>query len=262
MSETVNGYKRYNGFFHQVYYIAWSDLMFLKHNVANIVIMTVMSPLLYLIAFGYGLRTGETDIGASYVAFVIPGIMALSSLSSSFASTSTRLNVQRLYYKSFDEMMMCPVSLSAIVFGKSVLGLIRGIIGCFLMYALGLFLAPELQLTPLAIVSVILSCEVFSLLGVAGALLAKSHQSMATFNSLIILPMTFLCGTFFSVSSLDTAFQVILYCLPLTHSSLCIRAACLPEYLPDFPWISLIVIFAFGVALFVLNYYLLKTRKF
>jgi len=258
MSETE--YRRNIGFFHQVYHVAWSDLMFLKHNFFNILVMTIMGPLLYLIAFGYGLRSGETDIGVSYVAFVIPGIMALTSLSGSFASTSTRINVQRLYYKSFDEMMMCPLSNAAIVLGKSMLGLIRGMIGCFLMYALGLFLAPDLQLTPLALICVCLSCMVFSMLGMLAALLAKSHQSMATFNSLIILPMTFLCGTFFSVDSLEPVFQAILYCLPLTHSSLCIRAACLPDYL-DFPWISLLVLIAFGVVIFALSYHMLKIRK-
>ncbi len=258
MSETE--YRRNIGFFHQVYHVAWSDLMFLRHNFINILIMTIMGPLLYLVAFGYGLRSGTTDIGVSYVAFVIPGIMALTSLSGSFASTSTRINVQRLYYKSFDEMMMCPISNSAIVLGKSMLGLTRGLMGCFLMYAIGLVLAPDLELTPLAIISVILSCMVFSMLGMLAALLAKSHQSMSTFNSLIILPMTFLCGTFFSVSSLDPIFQGILYCLPLTHSSLCIRAACLPDYL-DFPWISLIVIIIFGIVIFALNHYLLKVRK-
>ncbi len=248
-------------FLKQVYYVAWGDMMFLKHNFVNILIMSIMSPLLYLIAFGYGLRTGSTDIGVSYVAFVIPGIVALSSLSSSFSSTSTRMNVQRLYYKSFDEMMLCPLSLPAIVFGKSMLGLVRGLISCSLLYILGLFLAPELVLSPLFIICMILSCVTFSFLGMMAALLAKSHQSMATFNSLIILPMTFLCGTFFSVSSLSPVFQAILYCLPLTHASECIRAAALPDYIGAFPWISLVVLIAFGVAFFAIDYYLLKTRK-
>ena len=248
-------------FLKQVYYVAWGDMMFLKHNVANILIMSIMSPLLYLIAFGYGLRTGTTDIGVSYVAFVIPGIVALSSLSSSFSSTSTRMNVQRLYYKSFDEMMMCPLSLPAIIFGKCMLGLVRGLISCGLLYALGLFLAPELVLSPLFIVCMVLSCVIFSFLGMMAALLAKSHQSMATFNSLIILPMTFLCGTFFSVSSLNPVFQAILYCLPLTHASECIRAAALPDYISAFPWMSLVVLVAFGVVFFAVDYYLLKTRK-
>ncbi|MBQ8178830.1 MAG: ABC transporter permease [Candidatus Methanomethylophilaceae archaeon] len=247
-------------FLKQVYYVAWGDMMFLKHNFANILIMSIMSPLLYLIAFGYGLRTGTTDIGVSYVAFVIPGIVALSSLNSAFSSTSTRMNVQRLYYRSFDEMMMCPLNLGAIVLGKCMLGLVRGIMSCGLLYALGIFLAPELVLSPLFIGCVLLCCLVFSMLGMAAALIAKSHQSMGTFSSLIILPMTFLCGTFFSVSSLPGVFQAILYCLPLTHASECIRAAALPDYLA-FPWVSLAVLVAFGVAFFVLDWWLLKTRK-
>jgi ABC-type multidrug transport system permease subunit len=206
------------------------------------------------------LRGGETDIGVSYVAFVIPGIMALTSLSSSFSTTSARINIQRIYYKSFDEMMLCPLSNSAIILGKSILGIVRGLLGCFVMYALGLLLAPDLSLTPLAIICVIVSCVSFSMLGVAAALIAKSHTSMATFNTLVILPMTFLCGTFFSVDSLHPVFRAILYCLPLTHSSLAMRAACLPDVL-DFPWICMIVLILFAVAFFIVDYYLLKTRK-
>ena len=248
------------GLLRQVYYVAWGDMMFMKHNFGNILVMSLMSPLLYLIAFGYGLRTGETDIGVSYVAFVIPGIVALSSLSSSFSSTSTRMNVQRLYYKSFDDMMMCPLNLTAIILGKCMLGFLRGLLSCGLIYALGLVLAPELELNLLFIVSLLVSCVVFSMLGMAAAMIAKSHQSMATFNSLIILPMTFLCGTFFSVSSLNPVFQAVLYCMPLTHASECIRAAALPGVL-SFPWISLAVLIVFGAVFFVLDYRLLKTRK-
>lgn len=250
------------GLLRQTYYVAWSDLRFMRHNLVNILVMSIMSPLLYLIAFGFGLRTGETSIGVSYVAFVIPGIAALSSLSSSFSSTSTRMNVQRLYYRSFDEMMMCPLSLTAIIFGKCVLGITRGLIASGLIYILGLCLpqAPELQANVMVAVCIVLSCVVFSMLGMAAALLARSHQSMATFNSLVILPMTFLCGTFFSVSDLNIVFQVVLYCLPLTHASECIRAAALPDYL-DFPWLSLVVLLAFGVVFFMLDHWLLKNRK-
>jgi ABC-type multidrug transport system permease subunit len=252
-------YVRNTGFFHQVYHVAWSDIMYLKHTFWNTLIMTIMTPLLYLIAFGYGLRSGETEIGVSYIAFVIPGIMALTSMSSSFSSTSARINVQRLYYRSFDEMMMCPLSNAAIIFGKSMLGFIRGILGCFVMYALGLFLAPDLALTPLAVICVILSCVVFSMLGMAAALIAKSHASMATFNSLVILPMTFLCGTFFSAQSLPTFVQGILYIFPLTEASMCIRAGSLDLY--AFPFWALGVIIAYIVAFFAIDLYLIKNRK-
>lgn len=254
-------------FLRQVYYVAWGDMRFMRHNLANILIMSIMSPLLYLIAFGFGLRSGVTDIGVSYVSFVIPGIVALSALNSSFSTTSTRMNVQRLYYKSFDEMMMCPLSLHAIIWGKSVLGIVRGLVSCGLLYALGLALGylgiggMELALTPMFVVCTVIACVSFSFLGMAAALIAKSHQSMATFSSLVILPMTFLCGTFFSVSSLNPVFQALLYCLPLTYASETIRAAALPDFIPDFPWLCLVGLVLWGVAFYAVNHWLLKNHR-
>lgn len=242
----------------EVYYVSWSDIRFMMHNIVNVILMSLMSPLLYLIAFGFGLGNNITAQGVPYIAFMIPGIVALTSLSSSFTSTSTRLNVQRLFYRSFDEMLMCPLKSTSIVLGKTMLGFIRGLLSCAVIFTIGLFLTPYLSLTPLFIVSVLLSCFTFSCLGVTAALLAKSHQSMATFNTLVILPMTFLCGTFFSIDSLPEVFQWILYAVPLTHSSVCIRAAALGW---SFPWISLAVLAVFAVAFFLINIHLLKTRR-
>lgn len=244
--------------FKEIYSVAWGDLCFMKHNFLNIIAATLVSPILYLIAFGYGLGQDVTMDGVPYIAFIIPGIVSLSSLNSSFSSTATRLNVQRLYYGSFDEMMMCPLRVSSIVLGKTVLGLIRGIFSCLLIFTLGYFLTDLLMFSPLFFASLILSCVTFSLLGEMSALLAKSHQSMATFNTLIILPMTFLCGTFFSVSKLPEIFQYILYAIPLTHASECIRAGALGW---TFPWISFVAMIGFCIAFFLINYHLVKTRR-
>lgn len=246
----------------EAYYVAWSDLRFMRHNIVNVVVMSLMSPILYLIAFGYGLGEGTfieyNGQQIKYIAFMIPGIVALSTLSSSFSSTSTRINVQRLYYRSFDEMLMCPLSYASIVLGKSVLGMIRGLISTTVIFTIGLFLDVGLVLSVQFFLVVLLSCFTFACLGETAALLAKSHQSMALFNSLVILPMTFLCGTFFRTDRLPDFFQWILYVIPLTHVSDVVRATALDA---PFPWISLVVICAFAVAFFMLNIYLIKTRR-
>lgn len=242
----------------EIYSVAWGDLCFIKHTWFSVLVMSIMSPLLYLLAFGYGMGDGREVEGISYIAFIIPGIAALTTLSSSFSSTSTRLNVQRLYYRSFDEMMMCPIHYISMIIGKAMIGVIRGMISALIIYSLGYFLADELTLNPLLFVFLILSCFIFALLGVTAALLAKSHQSMATFSSLIILPMTFLCGTFFSVDAMPSWFQGVLYALPLTHSSEIIRAAALDW---SIPWISVLVLCAFGIAFMVVDLWLIKNRK-
>lgn len=246
----------------EIYYVAWSDLRFMRHNILNVIVMSLMSPILYLIAFGYGLGEGTfieyNGEQIKYIAFMIPGIAALSTLSSSFSSTSTRINVQRLYYRSFDEMLMCPLSYLSIVLGKSVLGMIRGLISSIVIFTIGVFLDVGLIVSVQFFLVVWLSCFTFACLGETAALLAKSHQSMALFNSLVILPMTFLCGTFFRTDRLPEFFQWILYAIPLTHSSEVIRATALGA---PFPWISLAVICAFAVAFLSLNIYLIKNRR-
>ncbi len=193
-----------------------------------------------------------------YIAFIIPGIVALTTLSSSFSSTSSRMNVQRLYYRSFDEMMMGPLRYSSIVIGKSVLGVVRGLISCLIIFAIGMLLTPELSFTPLFVLCMVISCFTFSFLGETAALLAKTHQSMSTFSTLVILPMTFLCGTFFSVDSMPDWIRVILYALPLTYSSISLRESALGW---DFSVGPLLVLIAFGVAFFLVDMHLLRTRK-
>ena len=246
----------------EIYYVAWSDLRFMRHNIVNVIVMSLMSPILYVIAFGYGLG-GSTMIEFNgqeikYIAFMIPGIVALSTLSSSFTSTSTRINVQRLYYRSFDEMLMCPLNYTSIVLGKTVLGMIRGLISSTVIFVIGIFLDIGLEVNIAFFLVVLLSCFTYACLGETAALLAKSHQSMALFNTLVILPMTFLCGTFFQTASLPPAFQAVLWLIPLTHSSEVIRATALGA---AFPWISLAVIVAYAVVFFLFNIYLIKNRR-
>jgi ABC-2 type transport system permease protein len=238
--------------------VAWPDMCFMKHTMVSVLVMSLMSPLLYLLAFGYGLGSGQTVEGVSYIAFIIPGIVALTALSSSFSSTSARMNVQRLYYRNFDEMMLCPLRNSSIVIGKSILGMVRGLLSCIIIYAIGLALSKDLLITPELVITLLVTCFAFSLLGESAALLAKSHQSMSTFSSLIILPMTFLCGTFFSVAMMPAWFQGILYALPLTYASTLMREAALGW---DFTWWFLLILILFGIAFYFINIYLLKTRK-
>lgn len=97
----------------------------------------------------------------------------------------------------------------------------------------------------------------FSFLGVMAALIAKSYQTLAPSNSFVILPMTFLYGTSFSIPSVPTFFQCTSYSFPLTHSSMCIRASALGW---TFPWESLDVLIVFGLHLILLMCILLKLK--
>jgi ABC-type polysaccharide/polyol phosphate export permease len=232
----------------EIYSVLWVDLRLIRRNKLRTIATSLINPLLYLLAFGYGLGRNISFDGVNYLAFVIPGIISLTCLTSSFNGAASKLNVDRIFHKSFDELLMAPVSLFSIVIGKALAGVMRGLISCAAILCIGVIISPAVTINYSFILLIVLSCFVFSLLGVLAAFLAKSHQGLNTFNALVLLPMTFLSGTFFSLSDLPSALKAALYILPLTHSSQCIRAAALGQ---PFPWFSLVTLFGFGAAFFV-----------
>lgn len=231
-----------------VYSVLWVDLRNLRRHLRSTLATSLIQPLLYLVAFGYGLGQGINVDGVSYLAFVIPGIIALTAFSTSFNGSASKLQVDRIFYKSFDECLMSPVSLYSIVIGKALIGVVRGLISSVAILIVGLILSPTLIVYPLFVSVLVVSCFVFALFGVLVAFVINSHQNMSAFSNLVILPMTFLCGTFFSLGALPDAAKVVLYVLPLTHASACLRAAALAQ---PFPWLSLVALLSFGVAFFI-----------
>ncbi|MCW4034838.1 MAG: ABC transporter permease [Candidatus Bathyarchaeota archaeon] len=230
-----------------IYSVLWVDLRVLRRQWLRTLLTSLVNPLLYLVAFGFGLGQDISFDGYSYLEFVIPGIIALTSMSVSFGGAGQKLNVDRLFFRSFDECLMSPISLYSLIIGKALIGVVRGLFSSVAFLIMGFAVAPTLNISLLFVVVLVLSCFVFSFFGVFVSFLAKSHQDMGTVSSLVLLPMTFLSGTFFSLNQIPEALKIVLYCLPLTHSSQCLRAATLGE---PFPWFSLLVLIGFGLVFF------------
>jgi len=237
------------------YSILWADLMALKRRGTRYLITTLVSPILYLVAFGWGLGRGINLNGTSYLEFVIPGIIALTAMTASFNGAGIRLNVDRLYFKSFDECLMAPIGLTSLLMGKALIGVVRGIMSSVVFLMVALLISPHIHIGLDFLLGLLLTCLTFSFLGILTALLARSHEDMATFSSLILLPMTFLGGTFFSLSQVPVGLKYALYALPLTHSSLFLRAAALDQPLP---WGSFLILLMFFAAFLVGGMIILK----
>ncbi len=238
-----------------IYSVLWVDLRFLRRHWLRTLATSLVNPVLYLVAFGYGLGGGISFDGYTYLSFVMPGIIALTAMSSSYNGAGLKLHVDRLFYRCFDEYLMSPISLFSLAIGKTLIGVVRGLISTVAILAVGIIITPTLMITPLFLLVLVISCFVFSFLGVLIGMWAKSHQDMTTFGTLVILPMTFLSGTFFSLSQLPEAVKAVLYLLPLTHSSECLRAVALGQ---AFPWISFVALVGFGVLFLAGSMWLLK----
>jgi len=241
--------------FGDVLRVAMSDMYYMKRNIWLMLATSLITPLLYLVAFGYGLGRGVVMEGVSYIAFVVPGVVSLTTLTSSFNSIANKLMVQKRFYESFDEMMLCPISKTSIILGKSVLGVIKGMLCGTILLVLGFFMSDDMQITALLIVTMFISCLVFSLLGVAAGMLMPDLPHMNMFTSFVILPMTFLCGTMFAVTALPELAQLIINVLPLTFTTSCIRSSALGW---DFPWMSLLALMVWGLFFYILSMYALR----
>ncbi|MFH1564145.1 MAG: ABC transporter permease [Nitrospirota bacterium] len=209
------------------YPIFLHEMIIFKRRVAGIgyLFSTMITPLLYLIAFGLGLGKGMSVDGISYLVFVVPGICAMSSMTNSYTWIATSITVGRLHFKTFDEYMVSPITPTDIMLGEVLSGVVRGLFASSLVLIAGAIFGAGFPANPVFWIVWILNCLIFACFGVISGFLAKSHEDTATFSNLFIMPMSFFCGTFFPIDKLPYIIKTGLYFLPLTHASSALRAS-------------------------------------
>jgi ABC-type multidrug transport system permease subunit len=240
--------------------VFWGDWLDLRVRVMQVVASGLVSPLIYILAFGLGLGSALDTVvtpsaGETYLQFILPGMVALSSMTISFGGTTFSICGERLYSKTFEEVLLLPVHPMALFLGKMLAGVVRGLMTSASVLAIALVVTGNWRfVSPLFLLVLVLNCAVFSGLGVIVGLNVKSLESVGLLNNFLIVPMSFLGATFFDPQTLPAALKVIVYLLPLTYTSTGLRAA---TYLPlsDFPWISLPVLLGVAIALCAVGAY-------
>ncbi|WP_343039309.1 ABC transporter permease [Sodalinema gerasimenkoae] len=243
--------------------IFWGDWLDLRVRIAQVAASGLISPLIYIVAFGLGLGssvrpgTAISEDYSSYLQFILPGMVALSSMAISFAGTTFSICGERLYSKTFEEVLLLPIHPLSLHLGKMMAGIVRGLMtsGSVMVVAV-LFLGFTEQgvsaiwsfFNPLFLLVLILNCAVFAGLGVIVGLNVTSLESVGLLNNFLIVPMSFLGATFFDPATLPTALKAIVFCLPLTYTSIGLRSAAYGS-LADFTWISIPVLLVVAIAL-------------
>ena len=97
-----------------------------KYEWFKITTSALISPLLYMIALGWGLGATTTVTDRPYIDFLVPGIIALTTMNTSFSAVGLSLNVQRLFEHSFDHIIISPTPISQYIVGQMLGGSLRG----------------------------------------------------------------------------------------------------------------------------------------
>lgn len=188
-------------------------------------VSAMLVPLIYLVVFGYGLGKSVRLNGGDYLTYLIPGLVAMSSMTNSYTWVASALNLNRLYFKTFQILIQAPVSAGAIMLGEVLAGMVKGLFAASLLIAMGLCAPGHFRLTPILIGATLLNCFMFASLGVITGMLARSHEDTSTYNNFFILPMSFFSGTFFPLDRMPALLKGIIYILPLSHTNILIRKA-------------------------------------
>ncbi|MCP4111399.1 MAG: ABC transporter permease [Desulfobacteraceae bacterium] len=237
--------------------VYYREILIIRRRFSRMIASMSVSPLLYLIAFGYAMGN-EVKIGThTYMEFLIPGLVAMSSMTQAFA-IATDINIARFYWHIFEEFQAAPISNMAYAFGEVLAGMTRALISVSVIIILGLLFGVTLSYKPLFWIAVFLNSFVFASLAVALAMLVKSHADQAMLSNFVITPMAFLGGTFFPVDRLPVWAQKILFFLPLTHASGAVRAVAFGET-PDFS--SYILLAATGLSFFFIAFHCVNRAK-
>ena len=206
-----------------IWIVFWRDWIVLKHRLTKYILSRMVSPLMFLIAFGWGLGR-SIDVGTgSYLDFLVPGLLAMNSMNISFNSIIS-VHAERIYHRSLEEYLIAPIRPDAFVMGKVAGAVLRGLISSFIIIALSYLFGAHFMLSPLFLLVLTMNCMIFAEIGFLAAMYISTYEEMSQVNLYILLPMSFLCGTFFSTAALPDAVRWLVEILPLTHTSHLLRS--------------------------------------
>lgn len=236
--------------------VLWEKWREFLRDFSKITLAAMIAPMMYLLVFGWGIRT--TMNGQPYLYFLIPGVVSLTTMNGSFNAIAQNLNVQRLYEKAFDQVIISPTPLWQFVVGQILAGAIRGMYAGCVILLLVLPIRTGLIFSGLSFCILLLNGGVFAALGIVVSFLAKNHADVPRFSNYMIMPMSYLCNTFFSTESVPHGVREVIAALPLSQTSRMIRAIAYGEE-PEL-W-GIMVLLIYLIILSGIGFYFVYKKK-
>ena len=226
-----------------IWTVFWRDWVVLQRRLPKYILSRMVSPLMFLVAFGWGLGRSIDVGGGSYIDFLVPGLLAMNSMNISFNSIIP-VHSERVYHKSLEEYLIAPIRPDAFVIGKIAGAVLRGMISSLIIIVLSYLFGAHFSITPLFVFVLAMNCMIFAEIGFLAAMYITTYEEMSQVNLYVLLPMSFLCGTFFSTGALPDALRWFVEMLPLTHTSHLLRSL---GGAGEFSVVSLVVVIAYAI---------------
>ena len=189
-----------------------------RRTLMQSVVSPVLSTSLYFIVFGtaIGSRMGEID-GISYGAFIIPGLLMLSLLSESISNASFGIFFPK-FSGTIYEVLSAPVSPFEIVAGYVGAAATKSlIIGALILLTARIFVDYSIAHPLWMLAFLLLTALTFSLFGFIIGVWANDFQQLQVIPLMVITPLTFLGGAFYSINMLPEPWQTLTLFNPVVY---------------------------------------------
>lgn len=194
-------------------------------------------PLLYLLAFGYGLGALVHRVaGVPYITFLATGIVCSSAMNAAsfeaLYSTYTRMEPQ----KTWEGLHATPLTVPDIVLGELLWAATKGLVNALAIVAVALALGLVDPRGALLVLPVLFLCGLcFGALALVATALAHGYDFFTYYFTLVLTPLLLVSGVFFPTASLPPAVRAVARALPLAHVVSLVRPLLLGRP-PPHPW--------------------------
>ncbi len=202
-----------------------ADLLVYRRAWRGSMIVSFVSPLLFLASMGIGLGSlvqhGAGGVaGQSYLDFIAPGLLVATAMQTGVLETSYPIMRKIIWDRLYDAMLATPLRVDDIVLGEigflSLRLLQVSFVFLVVMVLFGAVRSPE---AVVAIPAAVLTGLAFGLPMIAYDAIQRGDAGFAAINRFLVLPLFLLSGTFFPINKLPGVFQALAWLLPLAHGT-------------------------------------------
>jgi len=187
-------------------------------TIGQSVVAPVITTALYFVVFGAAIGSRIQEIeGVPYGAFIVPGLVMLSLLTQSVTNASFGIYFPR-FTGTIYELLSAPISAFEIVIGYVGAAATKSIIiGVVILITAAFFVPLRIAHPVWMLVFLVLTAVTFSLLGFVIGIWADGFEQLQFVPLLVLTPLTFLGGTFYSISVLPPAWQTVTLFNPVVY---------------------------------------------
>jgi ABC-2 type transport system permease protein len=204
--------------YHAISAIFWREMARFRRTIMESLISPVISTSLYFVVFGAAIGSRiETIDGVSYGAFIVPGLIMLTVITQSVSNASFAIHFPK-FIGSIYELLSAPVNYLEIVIGYVGAAAVKSIlIGLVILATAYLFVDVPIA-HPVAMLALLaLTSFSFSLFGFIIGIWAKDFQQLQVIPLLVLTPLIFLGGSFYSIDMLPGVWRTVALFNPVVY---------------------------------------------